>query len=121
MHVFLGRVRVVCVFWARVGVWCCCVSNMLCAVCVEGACWCALRVRVCVCVQGACGFWLRSLVARFGLRSSLWFHVECLAFCSVGSGDTLGPVRFFRRKHVVWTRHSATSGRRVMRVLKLGQ
>ena len=44
------------------------------------------------------------------LRCSLWFHLECLAFCSVGSGDTLWPARTLERKQVVSTRHSAASG-----------
>ena len=66
------------------------------------------------------GFWLHLSVARFwlaeaGLRCSLQFNLGVLAFCRVGSGDTLWPVRTLACRQVVSSRHSATSGRRVIR------
>ena len=34
------------------------------------------------------------------LWCSLWFHLECFAFCRVGSGDALWSVRTFGRRQV---------------------
>ena len=75
--------------------------------------WCALGCSAavaagCFCLSHVSG-WLN------WLRCSLEFHLECLAFSRVGSGDTLWPVRTLERRQVVSSRHSATSGRHVMR------
>ena len=58
----------------------------------------------CVCLSHVSGW----------LRCSLWFHLECLAICGVGSGDPLRPVSKLERRQVASTRHSATGCRRVM-------
>ena len=67
--------------------------------------WCALGCSATVasdCVCSSHVFWLRC-------------SLQCLAFCRVGSGDTLWPVRTLVRRQVVSSRHSDAGGRRVMR------
>ena len=63
----------------------------------------------------ACGECFFDVHVSGWLRCSLWFHLICHTFCSVGSGDTLWPSRTLERRQVVSTQHSPTSGRRVMR------
>ena len=61
------------------------------------------------------------LVGRCRLRCSLQFRLECLAFCRVGSEDTLWLVRTLGRKQVVSSRHSAPPRHaRTSRVLDVG-
>ena len=66
------------------------------------------------------GFWLRVCSSHISgwlhrLRCSLQFHLECLALCRVGSGETLWPVGTLGRRQVVSSRPSDTGGHRVTR------